>query len=253
VGAMVRNQLVTMPQAGVPFDYCLLSDRGQPWMPDYKLYVFLNPVQVSEQMRQVVSSKLQRSKATALFFYAPGYFQSDEGSLANMQKLTGIKLGCEQAEGKAQLALEAGSAMARGLEAAEPLGAETIVAPRFYVDDPQAQVLAKLAGTDKAGLVMKRNGAWTAIYSSAIGLPPALMRNVARQAGCHIWVDSDDTFCTDSRLVTIHAASEGSKTINLPRKSQVTDALTGKPVRVEGQTVKLEMKKAETRILELQP
>lgn len=253
VGAMVRNQLVTMPQAGVPFDYCLLSDLGQPWMPDYKLYVFLNSVEVSGEMRQVVSSKLQRSKATALFFYAPGYFQGDEGSLDNVQKLTGIKLGCEQMEGRAQLVLEPGSAIAQGMDAVQAVGAETVVAPRFYADDPQAQVLAKLAGTDKAGLVMKRNGAWTAVYSSAIGLPPALMRNVARQAGCHIWVDSDDTFCADNRLVTIHVATEGTKTINLPRKCRVTDALTGKPVPVDGQTVKLEMKKAETRILELQP
>ena len=40
--ALVLNQVVTMPQSGAPWDFCLLDDIADPWLPDYKLYVFLN-------------------------------------------------------------------------------------------------------------------------------------------------------------------------------------------------------------------
>jgi hypothetical protein len=250
---LVQTNLVTAPQSGLPFDYCLVSDLGQQWFPDYKLYVFLNAVRVDAKTREIIAAKLKRNNATAVFLYAPGYFaDGDNGSVTNMEKLTGIKFTCDPTPGPTQLELS-NTRLSAGLDVSKPLGTETPVAPRFIADDPQAQEWGKLSGTDKPGLVMKRNNGWTAIYSSSIELPPALLRNLARQAGAHVYTDSDDATYADTRYIGVHAATEGEKTVHLPRPCRVKDALTGKELPVEKGTVRFTLRRGETRLLEMVP
>lgn len=253
MGCLVRENLVHMPLSGVPFDYCLLSDLGQKWLPDYKLYVFLNAVRVDARTRALIDAKLKRNGATGVFLYAPGYFEGSTGSLSNMERLTGVKLAALAGDaGPARLQFAAGEALAAGLDTAAPAGAELPVTPRFYAADPQAQVHAKLAGTDCAGLVSKRTAAgWTAVYSSAMDLPPALWRNLARQAGAHVWLDTDDALYADSRYVGVHAAADGEKVIHLPRACKVSDALTGRELAVTDKQVRFALRKGETKLLEM--
>jgi hypothetical protein len=226
---------------------------AQQWMPDYKLYVFLNAVRVDAKTREAVAAKLKRNNATAAFLYAPGYFaDTGAGSVANMQKLTGIKFAMDPTPGPTQIELS-NTRLSAGLDVSRPVGAETQVAPRFTPDDPQAQQWATLSGTDKPGMVMKRNDGWTAIYSASIELPPALLRNLARQAGAHVYVDTDDATYADSRYISVHGATPGEKTVHLPRECRVKDALTGREMKVEKRTVRFSLERGETKLLEMLP
>ena len=250
--ALVMDQLVTLPQSGAPVDFCLLSDIADARMPDYKLYVFLNAFRVDDARREAIIRKLKRNQATALFVYAPGYFGSGGASLENMRALTGIRIAKDDSEGKPQVLLDAKTALAQGLSASEPAGAkELTVAPIFYADDPDVLVVGRLVGSQRAGLVVKPMGGWTSVYSAAITLPPALVRRIARQAGVHVWLETDDALYTDGRFLGIHAAADGTKCVRLPFDCQVVDAMNGKRLTVQGQTASLAMKKAETALLEL--
>ncbi|MBI2299079.1 MAG: hypothetical protein HYU66_09095 [Armatimonadetes bacterium] len=248
---MILNQLCTMPKAGAPFDYCLLDDLERPWMPDYKLYVFLNAFRVDPAKRDAIQRKLRRSHATALFVYAPGWFGESGPSLDGVRKLTGIRVERDDVERSAQLQLIAGDPLAKGLDADRPLGAENVVQPLFYAADPNARMAARLSGSDRAGLVVKPNDGWTAVYSAAMDLPPGLMRNLARSAGVHIWLDSDDAVYADGRYVGVHAAGEGAKTVHLPRAAKVTELIGGRTLTVKGRDVALTLKKGETALLEV--
>lgn len=252
--ALVLNQIVTMPQSGAPWDFCLLSDIGDARMPDYKFYVFLNAFRVDDVCRQAIQRKLKRNHATALFVYAPGCFDAEGESLENMQALTGIRIAKDEAAGAPQILIDAKSQMANGLDAAEPVGAQSLtVSPLFYADDSDAQVVGKLVGSGRAGLVVKPMDGWTSIYSAAMTLPPALMRNLARLAGAHIWVETADALYTDGQFLGIHAAADGEKRISLPFCGNVADALSGKLLLNAGQTVALDMRRAETVLLDLKP
>lgn len=251
---LVQTNFVSAPQSGLPFDYCLVSDLGQQWLPDYKLYVFLNAVRVDAKTREAIAAKLRRNNATAVFLYAPGYFaEGGNGSVSNMEKLTGIKFACDPTPGAMQLEPPVDGTLGAGLDPAQLIGPETQFAPRFVANDPQAQQLARLAGTDKPGLVMKRNNGWTAIYSSSIELPATLLRNLARQAGAHVYTDTGDATYADSRYIGVHAASDGEKTVHLPRDCRVKDALTGEDLKVENGTVRFTLRRGETRLLEMAP
>jgi hypothetical protein len=253
-GALDLQQVVTMPQSGAPWDFCLLADIGDARLPDYKLYIFLNAFRIDPARREAIHRKLQRNGATALFVYAPGYFAPEGASLANMQALTGIKIGMLDIAYAPQILVAPQDPLAAGLVASTPLGFKHLtVSPMFYADDSDARVVGRLLGSTRPGLVVKPMDGWTSVYSAAMQLPPGLIRNIARAAGVHVWVETDDAIYADNQFVGLHAATDGTKVIHLPAEYQVVNAVSGKPVASNGSTVALPMKKAETILLRLMP
>ncbi len=250
---LVLNQLTLMPQAGAPFDFCLLSDIGQPWLPDYKLYLFLNAVHVDPDTRLTILTKLKRNSATALFVYAPGYFGSEATPIEGMRALTGIQLAIDEGAATPQLALDVAHPLAKGFTADQVVGADLAVTPVIYADDPQVRVVGRLADAERPGLVVKKLDGWTSVYSAAMELPSALVRNIAREAGVHIWLETDDALYADGQFVGVHAATEGDKVLRLPAVCRAFDVVSGRAVPVDGQTVTLSMKRAETVLLRLEP
>ncbi len=251
--ALDLNQVVTMPQSGAAWDFCLLDDIADPRLPDYKLYVFLNAFYVDPARRTAIQAKLARNGATALFLYAPGYLGPDGESLADMQALTGIRIARDEREGRPQIVLEPGDPLAQGLAAQQPWGdARLTVAPVFYADDPEARIAGRLVESRRPGLVVKKAAGWTSIYSSAMPLAPGLMRNIARSAGVHVWLETDDALYTDGQYAGVHAAADGVKTLHLPGKFNVSDVLSGKRLATDARVVSIPMKRAETVLLRLE-
>jgi hypothetical protein len=84
-------------------------------------------------------------------------------------------------------------------------------------------------------------------------LPPGLLRNVARAAGVHVWLDTEDALYTDGQIVGLHAATEGRKTLRLPGRFRVFNAITGEAVASDGHTVVVPLQRAQTILLRLEP
>jgi len=251
--ALDLNQVVTMPQSGAPWDFCLLDDIADPRVPDYKLYVFLNAFYVAPDRRTAIQAKLARNGATALFLYAPGYLGPDGESLEGMQALTGIRIARDDREGRPQIVLEPGDPLAQGFPVQPPLGDPRRTVSRLcYADDPDARIAGRLVESQRAGLVVKKAAGWTSIYSSAMPLPPCLMRNIARSAGVHVWIATDDALYTDGQYAGVHAASDGVKTLHLPDELNVIDVPSGKRLATAARAVSIPMQRAETVLLRLQ-
>jgi hypothetical protein len=251
--ALDLNQVTLMPQCGAPWDFLLLDDIGSPMLPDYKLYVFLNAFYVEPARREAIHAKLQRNGATALFVYAPGYLGPEGESLDQMRALTGIRIAKQDRETRPQVLLAAGDPLARGLTSGQPLGAPGLtVWPSFYADDPAVRVAGRLVDLRQPGLVIKRLGHWTSVYSAAMQLPPGLLRNLARMAGVHVWLDTDDALYTDGQIVGLHAATDGVKRLHLPRRFQVFDAITGQPISGDHGVVPVSFHRGQTALLRLE-
>jgi hypothetical protein len=125
--------------------------------------------------------------------------------------------------------------------------------PQFWSDDPLAQVLGTLAGVNKPGLVVKQMPGWTSIYSSAPILPAALLRNIARVAGCHIYSDGGDVVYANREFLGIYSPSGGSRTIHLPERSDVTDLLSDKVFAKGATEFSVELPANTTLLLKLEP
>ncbi|NLX97283.1 MAG: hypothetical protein GXY83_14005, partial [Rhodopirellula sp.] len=101
--------------------------------------------------------------------------------------------------------------------------------PLIYSADSQAVVLGTLPD-GKPGLVVKQHEGWTAIHSAAPLLPAALLRQIARQAGVHLYVETDDVVWAARDLVAVCVKDPGSRKIRLPRKATVLDLFLGEKI-----------------------
>ncbi|MBQ3344890.1 MAG: hypothetical protein IJG84_23580 [Kiritimatiellae bacterium] len=87
VGDLHENEL---PTCGVPFDSYELADIADPRLPEYKVYLFPNAFTLSDEMRAKIKERVRRPGKTAIWVYAPGYYGSGEGSVADVVDMTGV-------------------------------------------------------------------------------------------------------------------------------------------------------------------
>jgi hypothetical protein len=240
---------------GAPFDTIRLRDFKEKNLRDYKCYIMLNTFCVTLEERAAVQARFKRNHATAVWVYAPGYIGSNL-SVENIRALTGIRLAESDSAGDLRVKITSQDhpytqSLPAGLAYGTDVNLESIkpwfdhrlylkdpfdstlrrdlpgfsICPRFWGNDPEAKVLGQLAGLDRPGLLVKEQDAWTSVYSSAPILPAALLRNIARAAGCHIYSDADDVVYANRNFLTIYSPSGGARTLRLPRVARVVDLL----------------------------
>src|SRR5205085_318721 len=67
-----QQRVITLNRFGAPHDVYLLNDLLEGRLPEYKLYVFLNPFHLNDHRRQALHQALGKGGKTALWLYAPG-------------------------------------------------------------------------------------------------------------------------------------------------------------------------------------
>ena len=254
---------------GAPFEQLLLKDLARPDLPAYKLYIMANAFYLSAAERELVDRVVKRDGATVLWLYAPGYLADTGASLSHMAALTGIRFGIrdERSELDVQIT-DFDHPITRGLAPGYAYGTSTdldqylqpprieylpemAVRPVFCADDPEVKVLGTLAGTSEAGLVVKELEGWRSVYSAAPLLPWELMRNLALDAGVHIYDDVGDMIWGNDAFLAIYAQHDGARTIRFPRPVTVSDAYEGREFGAGVTELTLEMRRWETKLLVL--
>jgi hypothetical protein len=242
---------------GAPWEPYLLTDIDNRDMKDFKVYLFLNTFRVTPEQKKAIHKKLAKNGAVAIWVYAPGYIQEDELSLKMMSDLTGINLKEDDTAGELTVEIsDFDHPYTKGLSLGYRYGTDVDVAgiiryydhqiylkdprdpslvrdlpgfsisPQFYADDPEVAVLGNLISVQKPGLAVKKMKAgWTSLYSSAPVIPAALLRNIMRDAGVHIYSNSDDVVYANSTALCIYSPSGGMRTVKLPGKLKVTNLL----------------------------
>jgi len=84
--------------------------------------------------------------------------------------------------------------------------------------------------TGEPAVAVKRFAGWTSVFTAAPCLPPALLRVIYREAGCHIYEEAGDTLYANRQFVAVRANEPGQRTILLPESCNVSDALTGRSI-----------------------
>lgn len=83
----------------------------------------------------------------------------------------------------------------------------------------------------ETGIITRQMDNWTSVVASDPHLAAADLRDVARDAGVHIYIDTDETLYASRRHVALHSATGGDRRIVLPRTcSTVTELFSGRVV-----------------------
>lgn len=84
-------------------------------------------------------------------------------------------------------------------------------------------------------------------YCPAPPLPAARLRQWLRDAGVHIYCDTDDPIMVGGGYIAIHAASDGAKTIINPTPARWDDVRTGQVLASAARSITVNMSLGETR------
>lgn len=121
------------------------------------------------------------------------------------------------------------------------------------LDPGRVKELTGIAFKTPGVTTVKRDG-WTSVYGYDWKLfTPEVLRGICEKAGAHCWTDELLPVAANERLVMVHAASAGRRTIHLPRKCRmVTDLLHDKVVGRDTSAVEVDFAAPDTILLELE-
>jgi hypothetical protein len=229
-------------RSGIGWNVFLHNDLAHPRFPDHPLYYFLNTFYLTDAELEAVERRVKRQGAVVVWSCAPG-LQSPRGiDLARASRLTGFRLRALEVEALPRVTLTARAHPYVQLDpnaachrytnphdrtphiGASPMGNDDragICGPLIYVDDPQAEVLGELDPLQVPGFCVKRFADWTSVFVSAPMLNAWILRNIAREAGIHVYAEQGDVVLPGRSFLTVHAREAGEKHIRLPAPMDV--------------------------------
>ena len=255
LGLSLQGPQVALAQLGAPVDQVLLEDLDRIDADRYKLIIFLNAYNVNDRDRRRIERKLKRDGKWLLWCYAPGYFNDNQMSADGMRDLTGITLEAGESISNPLRTrfINDATALASRIHAAvpDPCGPETGPLPAIHVNDPEAQPLGQHPESQAVNVALRSFPNWTSVYAISPDLPPAFYRELARQAGVHLYSEKDDTLYVNQSLITLHARDDGERTLRFPEAVTLHDALTNKSLNTSTSAYTLNMQRGETRLIRM--
>jgi hypothetical protein len=124
--------------------------------------------------------------------------------------------------------------------------------PLLYPSDADAEMLGVYLDSDLPAFVRKKCEGFTSYLCSIKCLSADIVREVAREVGCHIYSENEDVFYVGPRFLTHHASHGGKKTIRLPRPARITDAYTDALLEECTDTITFIARRGDTHTLRLE-
>jgi hypothetical protein len=235
----VRQPLGRM---GAPYGQYLMDDIAGGKVRA-KLYVLLTAWCLSpEQRRQLLAAT---RGSTRIWCYAPGYQEPGGTSLEAMRELTGFQM--KKLSKIAARAEPTDAGKRRGLK--EGFGVARPLEPLFAAADATPdETLATYADGSAAVALRRSADGGVSLFVGPPGLTSELLRLAARQAGVHLFSQTDCNIYASGPYVVLHASQDGPVEIDVGRAAAIRDLLTGEAVG-RGPKILLSLRKGNTRVL----
>ena len=208
--SFVRNFVLTTRTMGALCDMYLASDLDKIDLSRYRLVIFGTSYTLTKEK---LASWRFREDATLMFYNCVGILQNGVPALANAEMLTGFAL----AEG--------------------------------YDDALKCPVLKITEGNDPL-LARKTVDGRVRVMCTDPHLTPTTLREIAREAGCHIFADEDIILFGDEQMLGVFAKGETHTVLHLNGKKRCQDIRSGK--LFEGTDIPLDLAENEFLILQYQ-
>ena len=230
-----QQRVANLNRFGAPHDVYLLDDLLEGGLPEYKLYILLNPYHLNNRRREALKRILRRDGKTALWLYAPGYINSDVPDQPlhtdHMTDLTGLHFGLGHGPwGPFMHITNFNHPITAGLPQDWFWGTTAMLGPLFHLDEPAATTLGQVVyslGRCKPGFGIRTfnaedpAAAWSSVYVATPNVPAPVLRGIARHAGVHLYSEAGDVLYATSELLSVHSVAGGPRTFNLPNRVEV--------------------------------
>ncbi len=258
---LLHNSMDAVLRSGVPIRFYLLQDILDGRGPVSATYLFLNAFHLSDAERQRLHMRLAEEHASAIWIYAPGYVQDDMDA-AHVAQTTGMQVNLF--EGPAFT----GSTYVlsgRWLDQDERYGTMVEIAPLFYVDDVEADVLARYQNSEEPSVAMRYvESGWTSVFLADPNLTAPLLREILQILEHHLYVQPttkkfcDVTYIAElealgDTLMMLHGRVVGERAISLGTYCDVIDLFDPGIGWQQKENFVLTLQTGETRLLRFSP
>ena len=219
----VRANRDTLHECGAPYDYFNLNDIDKINHEQYKLYVFLNALDMKSEVKEFIADNLQNK--TKVWLYAPNYFSGKP------EEVSGIKIK------------EISETTSKVTYNGKEFGFTEPTAPMFEVDEPESEAIA--CYTDgKVACAQKGNQ----IYIATGNVPSELWRDIAKKAGVHLYTENPGALYVDSRFIAYQTVHETDIELNIPFDCTVEELFDGGSYKTNKGILKYKAENNETKL-----
>jgi hypothetical protein len=256
------NNLCGLPRMGTTYDFFFHDDLSDPGMPEYKMYIFLNTIYLTEREREEIKKVIRKDNKVAVWVYAPGVI-SDKGiSESSIRDLTGVDVKLwdnTQLHGNLSdytntskvFITDYSHPITRDADPMVPLGTDIRISPGIRCDDAGATVLGRICVTENLaypGFVLKEFDNWKSVYSTVPNIPAKILGNTARYAGCHMYSTDNDLIFANNYFLSANSIRAGDRKIFLPKRTNVYEAFTERPVASDAEEFTDSFSPGETKL-----
>lgn len=204
----------TLAECGAAYDLYSISDLTLEKTDNYKLYIFVNQYDISENRKKLISDRLSNNGKSVLWLYAPDYANGGKLSAENISKTTGITVtGDITSHG--------------GIVFDGKITSYNVASPYFKITDNNATPIAYFEDGTIAVANKDINGI-KSIYVATCNLPSELLRHIAELSGVFIYSQSNSVYVYPNSASTgIYNASGAEATIYLKQDGKYKDMISG--------------------------
>lgn len=247
-----------LERMGLGYDDLMLEDLkylDPKSTEQYKFWIFPSSVHFDDAQLQLIKKHCLRNGNHILWIYAPGVLSEKGIDLQRMEMITGFKCGYTMEPGELAIkTIAGGSGYLSGRKSPIVYGTygelspDFInyysslrhypgsdigfrISPRFYIKEADTFLgyLPDIAG-QPGGLAVKNMGNWISVYSAAPMVPRIILRNIAREAGCHVYTDFPGQTYQSQNFIGFFAHETGTCNFIIPCRSRITDVYNNKVI-----------------------
>ena len=238
---LVNSQARTIHRIGAPVDFLYRFDLKKEDAKRYKLFLMPNLLYLTGEEAKQLRSFLKGSKATVVWYYAPGYITPGGLNLRQMQDLTGFSFKRIDQPGPMMIQCDF---LHEGTPINQKFGVAKEHFPRFGVTDPEAAVhtFGRWTDVDEVAFASKQYDGYESVYVGTGPVPVELLRLLAAGAGVRLWSTKPDCIRATRDTASIIASSDGERQVRFPQPLAPSE---GGPASREH---RLEMKFGDVRV-----
>lgn len=210
-------------ECGAPYDFFNQNDLPYINHSQYKMYVFFNALEITDEVKKYIKEKL--SDKTVIWVYAPNLYSGGTEEVCDI-KLQKINDPNAKIEYKGSV-----------------FGFSDPTEPLFAAKDDSAQILARY--TDGTPACAKKGNS---VYIATGNVPHQMWRDIAREAGVHIYSETDGALYVDSRSIGRQTMHEEDITIKLPFDCELEELFDGGTYKTENKALRYKAENGETKL-----
>ncbi len=223
----INKQRDPLSRMGAPFDLFSFNDLERLDKDKYKLIIFLDAFYMTDREREYINNQIKKDGRSVLFIGSADYINDDGVSKERMENMIGMKLDLADTE----------ETKIGGMDTL--YGHEKAQSPIWYVSDADAKNLGRYNVSRKCGLARKKFKDYTSYFSGLGNISAKVLREIAREAGVHIYVENDTSTYINSRVYGVYNTKSEFTTITLKEDGEFVEFFSGKRYKSENKTVTL--------------